>query len=104
MKKMLTTIDETTGKLNRVISEMKIWAKRAQAWELDEADIQTLKHHAEDMTLMAEYVLDKVDVGFVTPSPVQHKYVSGTGWPAKCRTCGLLILDLIHSIPDEDSR
>ncbi len=68
MKRMLTTIDETTGKLDRAISEMKIWAKRGQAGNLDEADIQTLKHHAEDMIAMGEYVKARVDTGMVAPT------------------------------------
>ena len=60
MKRMTTHINETTGHLDRVISEMKIWAKRAYVGELDEADVQTLSHHAEDMKAIAEYVANKI--------------------------------------------
>lgn len=62
MHSMTTKLEETTGRLDRLISEMKIWAKRAEGGELDEADVQTLKHHAEDMAAMALYVSDKVAV------------------------------------------
>ena len=106
MNRMLTTIDETTGKLDRIISEMKVWAKRAQAGELDEADVQTLKHHAEDMALMAEYVQAKVDVGMVTPDPIlmgNHTFVGGpdtlVGGPYNwtvCVTCRLSKGNPIH--------
>ncbi len=58
---MTTTIDETTGRLDRLISEMKVWALRAEAGELDEADVQTLKHHGEDMEAMGKYVGRKVN-------------------------------------------
>ena len=61
MRDMMTTIDMTTGKLDRCISEMKVWAKRAEAGYLDEADVQTIKHHAEDMKAMGDYVLRKID-------------------------------------------
>ncbi len=59
---MHTDLARTTGALDRVISEMKIWAKRAagMGYGMDEADAQTLKHHAEDMHAMADYVLDKL--------------------------------------------
>lgn len=57
---METTIDETTGALDRCISEMKVWAKRAENGDLDEADVQTLKHHGEDMIAMGQYVGRKV--------------------------------------------
>ncbi len=63
MKRMNEGLCETTGRLDRIISEMKIHAKRltiSGQVTYDEADIQTLKHHAEDMLAMGEYVLDKV--------------------------------------------
>lgn len=58
---------ETTGRLDRLISEMKIHAKRAAEQRLppvvyDEADVQTLKHHAEDMIAIGQYVLRKLEV------------------------------------------
>ena len=60
---MIAKLSDTTGALDRVISEMKIHAKRAEegGFAYDEADVQTLKHHAEDMIAMGEYVLRKVD-------------------------------------------
>ncbi|KKN77035.1 hypothetical protein LCGC14_0363740 [marine sediment metagenome] len=64
MRDMMTTIDMTTGKLDRCISEMKVWAKRAEAGYLDEADVQTIKHHAEDMKAMGDYVLRKVEFDY----------------------------------------
>ncbi len=63
MSRMHTELSDTTGCLNRVISEMKIHAKRLDIEgqvTYDEADIQTLKHHAEDMIVMGQYVLEKV--------------------------------------------
>ncbi len=63
MQRMTKTLADTTGNLDRVISEMKIHAKRLvfpNQVAYDEADVQTLKHHAEDMVAMGEYVLRKV--------------------------------------------
>lgn len=63
MVRMNQDLEDTTGHLDRVISEMKIHAKRLtipNQVTYDEADIQTLKHHAEDMIAMGEYVLEKV--------------------------------------------
>lgn len=61
---MATLLPETTGQLDRVISEMKMHAKHAAegAYPYDEADIQTLKHHAEDMVAMGQYILNKLEV------------------------------------------
>lgn len=56
-----TSLESTVGRLDRLISEMKVWAKRVEADELDEADVQTVKHHAEDMAAMARYVLAKIE-------------------------------------------
>ena len=62
---MRSTIQETTGRLDRLISEMKIHAKRIASGHIgyDEADRQTLKHHAEDMIAMGQYVLSNIDGG-----------------------------------------
>lgn len=65
MSRMHTELSDTTGQLDRVISEMKIHAKRLTIEgqvTYDEADVQTLKHHAEDMIAMGQYVLGKVEV------------------------------------------
>ncbi len=65
MKRMNEELHETTGRLDRLLSEMKIHAKRLDIKgqvTYDEADIQTLKDHAEDMVAMGVYVLYKVEV------------------------------------------
>lgn len=60
---MHKTVSDTTGQLDRVISEMKIHAKRASdSPGYDEADVQTLKHHAEDMIEMGKYILNKIGI------------------------------------------
>lgn len=54
IKHTTLSVVETTGKLDRLLSEMILLAKS----ELDEPDWQTLKHHAEDMELAAKKVLE----------------------------------------------
>lgn len=49
------TVVETTGKLDRLLSEMVLLSK---SW-LDEPDWQTLKHHAEDMELAAQAIMKR---------------------------------------------
>lgn len=44
------------GKLDRALSELKLLSKQ----QLDEADRQTLKHHAEDCVLLGSYILKKM--------------------------------------------
>lgn len=41
------------GQLDRALSEFKLLAKS----QLDDADRQTVKHHAEDCVLLGRYVL-----------------------------------------------
>ena len=63
MVRMNNGLEDTTGRLDRIISEMKVHAKRLlikNQVTYDEADVQTLKHHAEDMVAMGEYVLDNI--------------------------------------------
>ncbi len=63
MRPMRAKLRETTGDLDRVISEMKIHAKCCgdREYSYDAADVQTLKHHAEDMIAMGEYILKKME-------------------------------------------
>ncbi len=46
----------TTGRLDRVLSEMVLLSKNLH---LDESDWQTLKHHAEDMQAAGESILER---------------------------------------------
>lgn len=48
------TFDLTIGQLDRVLSKLVLWGKDAT---LDEADKQTLKHHAEDMIAAGQKIL-----------------------------------------------
>ena len=45
--------DLTIGQLDRIMSKMIDWAKQSR----DDADRQTLKHHAEDMIMAGEKIL-----------------------------------------------
>ena len=49
------------GKLDRVISEVMVLAGKRE--QLDEPDRQTLKHHADDMRLAGEKVLEMLRSG-----------------------------------------
>lgn len=52
-------LNSFVGRLDRIISEMKIWSKVYDS--LDDADQQTVKHHAEDMMAMGNHVLRKIE-------------------------------------------
>jgi len=47
------------GKLDRIISEAKCWVKVFRS--LDEADQQTLDHHADDMVGMGQYMKHNIE-------------------------------------------
>ena len=48
------------GQLDRSLSVMMEWGRAAERGELDSADLQTLKHHAEDMIGAANAILGRV--------------------------------------------
>lgn len=50
--------DLMIGSLDRILSEMAGWARNLN--ELDEANKQTLKHHADDMMIAAESIMNKL--------------------------------------------
>ena len=50
------SIDEAIGGLDRGLSDLKVLALHAD--EIDEADIQTIKHHAEDCVGLGNRVLE----------------------------------------------
>lgn len=52
------SFDHTIGKLDRSLSEMMLLGKGVNA--LDDADVQTLKHHAEDMVGAGQAILARV--------------------------------------------
>lgn len=54
MKQPTPDIIETIGTLDQCLSRLKVLAKSP----LDEADRQTVKHHAEDCILLGRHVLD----------------------------------------------
>ena len=51
-----------TGRLDRIISELVLLAKEGDPLLVcDEADWQTLKHHAEDMSAASELILRRFE-------------------------------------------
>ncbi len=60
---MIQSLPDTTGRLDRLISEMKLHAVNVSTGHsgYDKADFQTIKHHAEDMKAMGEYILSKLE-------------------------------------------
>lgn len=54
MEKPLPDVVQTIGTLDQCLSRLKILAKS----DLDAADRQTVKHHAEDCILLGRHVLD----------------------------------------------
>ena len=48
------------GQLDRSLSVMMEWGRCAERGELDRADLQTLKHHAEDMIGAGNAMLERV--------------------------------------------
>lgn len=62
---MDVSLADTTGRLDRVISEMKVHAKRVSEGDkrYDDADAQTLEHHAEDMIAMGQYIIAHITRG-----------------------------------------
>lgn len=54
---MSVRLDDTLiSRLDRLISELILVTGQDQIKELDDADLQTLKHHAEDMESAAKLV------------------------------------------------
>lgn len=49
------------GRCDRIISEMMIASTKLNM--MDDADRQTLKHHADDMRLAGEAILQKIRTG-----------------------------------------
>lgn len=71
---------QATGKLDRAISEMMVWAEFSHLTDL--AAKQTLKHHAKDMVAAGKHILAKLsgvrEYGDCAPSknaewPVEQK-------------------------------
>ena len=58
--------DLTIGRLDNIMSKLVNWGRQARA-ELDDADAQTLKHHAEDMIAAGQKILK--DLGKVEGLP-----------------------------------
>lgn len=61
--------DATIGQLDRLLSEMMEAKRATKRGELDAADFQTLKHHAEDMRAAADSILDALGDVDATPQP-----------------------------------
>lgn len=72
--------DLTIGKLDFVLSKLMMYAKQAELGNLSEANIQTLKHHAEDMELAAKSIFKKINSAVTN----QLKVIFGE-LPAICR-------------------
>lgn len=61
--------DVTIGQLDRVLSELMLFKRACKRGALDEADRQTLKHHAEDMRAAADTILADLFSVEGTPQP-----------------------------------
>ena len=67
----LPDVIRTIGTLDRCLSELKILAKSGR---LDEADRQTVKHHAEDCVLLGNHVLKILGADHIDPAVVSKAF------------------------------
>lgn len=54
--------DLTIGRLDNALSKLVIWSKLFKSTDTTLANIQTLKHHAEDMILAGNKILKELDI------------------------------------------
>lgn len=88
MSKDRDDFDLMIGRLDRILSEMVTSGRSHEG--MDYPDIQTLKHHAEDMMLAGKKILK--DLGYDEPKTDQPRVSLSPDTPC-CAGCGTLWLD-----------